>query len=834
MISLWSGTVPTTAKLSASGTSLSEKMRADAQLPVDIAPGDADTVVRSAVLVTGATGFLGRIVIRELLARPYTEIVCLVRAANTLEARERLALSLGLAGIDFIAHAQRLLVVAAAVDHLQFGLSHDDYYQLADRVDHVYHCAADVNWTRSYQQLRPSNVTGTLEVIRFACTGHRKRVLYTSTIGVCFATDVPQSLDESRDMLPHIDHMPLPYAQTKCVSESMLRDASSRGLPVSVIRPALISGDSETGISNPDDLISALIQGCVTSGSAFDADWRLDCVPVDHVARVLVRIGETARPHWELFNLFNEHGRHWREVVLWMNLYGYPVKLLNHTEWLQRTFDRLRTRYSLFGYRRFFGATSVRNSGPAQYEFYLENNQSRVQNVRTQAALVELGIKVPAMDTNLLERYLVHYAEAGLVPRVSRACNGYRKIEGTDLLKSTMGRWLLSRDLRLGSASEESIKSHNGIFNEVASAKVGGTVGIRRFEIEFTDQNSNIAEALDVILKVKPSDVVMQDILVEVATLCDTQLGIHCETFKHDLGLAGCHERELALYERTELRRFMPRTYGTCHDSRQATWSIAMEYLKEADVPTVIGAGWNRENVTAVMSGLARLHATFYRSDCELNELPWLSTPPDTKRMLEMVPLWRALAEYSAPCFDVWLDEPILPVQKSLIDTLGHWWPELQSMPKTLVHNDCNPRNFVMRRSGNESAPVFFDWELATIDVAQRDVAELLCFILPAGSGHEDLAEWLDLHRRGMQEAAGIAVNPSDCLRGFILSLRYLMINRLPLYTLMHRFQPQTFLPTVIRNWHKLYLLGNTLSLADKARSGHSSHRSATEITWIV
>jgi thioester reductase-like protein len=786
-------------------------MGSDALLPDELVPGTASAIETSAVLVTGATGFLGRQVVRELLFASPGDIVCLVRAENTLQARERLAHSLSLCGIDLAAHGSRLQAVAATLEQSRFGLSDADYRALAERIGRIIHCAAEVNWARGYRQLRASNVTGTLEVIRFACAGLRKRVIYTSTIAVCFTSSALAEIDESTDMLPQVEHMPLPYAQTKCISESLLRAAAARGVPVSVVRPALISGHSETGVANPSDLISALIQGCVMSKSAIDTDWHLDCVPVDHVAKVLVGLGVSARPQWELLNLFNERGRHWREVVLWMNLYGYPIELLSHDRWLHRCFDRPTANYSLFGYRRFFGAASAQQSvarnSPAPYESFLVFRQDRVQNTVTREIVAGLDLRVPPLDAGLLERYLEHYQATGLLPRANRARRIQPLSEPAETLQAVMGPWLESHDARLRKVSEIAMSSHNGIFNEVASARAGSKVGMRRFKVQLLHDRRGTRETVDILLKTKPSDTLMQELLVEVASLCDPQLGAECDRFKHELGLAGCHERELALYELADpvLRSYMPRPFGTLRNTDQQSWSIAMQYLPEAETMDLRSARWSAQHIRAVLHGLAQLHAIGLRLAGEPSCMPWLKELPRADRMQEMSSFWMALAKHSAPYFDRWVEESLFPVQQSLIASVASWWPEMQAMPQTMVHNDCNPRNLVLRGSGDTLTPVFFDWELATIDVPQRDVAEILCFMLPAGSGPSEIASWLDYHRLELEIAADRSIDAMEWRRGFVLSLRHLLIHRLPLYTLMQRFRPQSFLPGVIHNWKTLY-----------------------------
>jgi hypothetical protein len=421
----------------------------------------------------------------------------------------------------------------------------------------------------------------------------------------------------------------------------------------------------------------------------------------------------------------------------------------------------------------------------------------------------------PALDAALLERYLGHYAKSGLLPPANRARIGGNTaaLEFNPLTK-IMEPWLKRHELSLRRAKEKEIAFHNGIFNEVAAARVGGAVGIRRFDVDVVRTGTNRVETLDVLLKSKPSDAVMQQLLVDVATLCDPELGALCDTFRNDLGLSGSHERELALYGRTEpgLRQCMPRVYGTICNRRPPTWSIAMEYLDEADTRNLCTARWTRHEINGVLRGLARLHAEFYLRGSVLNSIPWLDKPPGVDRMCEMSLFWTTLANFSARFFDAWLDETVVPLQKSFVAGLADWWPEMQSMPATLVHNDCNPRNLVIRRTDSGPRPVFFDWELATIDVPQRDLAELLCFVLPTGSSCAELEGYLEFHRRELESASAIELDRAVWLRGFILALRHLLINRLPLYTLIHRFRPQAFLPSVIRNWQALYRLATLLS----------------------
>jgi hypothetical protein len=330
---------------------------------------------------------------------------------------------------------------------------------------------------------------------------------------------------------------------------------------------------------------------------------------------------------------------------------------------------------------------------------------------------------------------------------------------------------------------------------------------------------------LPVLWKTKPADTLMADVLVEVASLCDARLGEACAAFRQDLGLAGCHERELALYElpAPRLRRHMPACLGTHRNPAGGTWSVAMEYLPDAAAVDAATTVFSPSQLAAVLGALADVHANWYQREAELRALPWLVPPPTTARMREMTPLWQALAAHSEAFFTPWLAAPLLPLQEQLIASIDEWWPALRSLPQALVHNDFNPRNLVLRRTDRGPVPAILDWELATVGVPQHDLAELLCFVLPPQCDVPTLASILEQHRRTLQAATGVAIDHDEWRRGFELSLRYLMLYRLPLYTLMHRFSPQAFLPRVIRNWAVLYRLSAELGRRPAPHAGEQA-----------
>ncbi len=59
-------------------------------------------------------------------------------------------------------------------------------------------------------------------------------------------------------------------------------------------------------------------------------------MPVDQAARAIVRLAATGPDGISAFHESARQARHWRESVLRMNLFGYPVALVSHDRWLEQ------------------------------------------------------------------------------------------------------------------------------------------------------------------------------------------------------------------------------------------------------------------------------------------------------------------------------------------------------------------------------------------------------------------------------------------------------------------------------------------------------------------
>jgi thioester reductase-like protein len=790
-----------------------DRMLADSILPPDIhshgsKPGKS---IASAILLTGATGFLGGYLLRALLRETSATIYVLVRDDGS-NAIERVRMNLQRYGIWEPSFESRLRAVQGDLRMPQAGLSESDYAFLAQEIDEIYHCGANVNWVLPYEGLRDINVIGTRELLRFACTGKLKSFRFVSSISTCYTSSPMDRITERDEMLPYLKGLHLGYAQSKCVAESLVRRAHERGLTATIFRPALITGDGRTGVSNSDDLLSAMIRGCVEMGSAPNLHWSLDCCTVEYVADSIVALARNATESWRVIHLDNPAPRRWQEFVLWMNLYGYPIKLLPYRDWLaQLRTAASRPAHPLYRLRSFFLTRPATTTGNLTLpELFEDHNRSEVSSADSQDLLSSLAIDCPSLDAELLDRYFASYIRCGVLPKVSRRDStniGDCFCKDASFFRRVLSNYHADESIAVSSVEVVSGGSKDSITTELAAWYSSQNAGLTKYRVAFSDQAGN--QSIDLFVKAKPID---QDVIAVaecVAGVCDPAVERAIVRHRERLGILNSHTREIEVYRQLDrrLRDHTPKIYAAMDNPVKKEWLLVLESLSELELLNSANdiSGWRECHIEAAIRGMAQVHSIWYQHEEVLAGHQWPVPKRLASEMFEMNDLWEALSNYAWRFFSEWLGEEMKPVINRWIANSGEWWRELEQMPHTLIHNDFNPRNLAFRNDESELRLCAYDWELAAVGVPQHDLAELLCFVLRPSDSADVVKKYLEMHRVALAAATGLEVDATRWLLGFQLSLRHLLLNRFAMYSLMHTFRPQAFLPRVMKTWRRLH-----------------------------
>ncbi|MDX7999380.1 amino acid adenylation domain-containing protein [Xenorhabdus sp. Reich] len=288
------------------------------------------------VFLTGATGYLGLYLIEQLLKRTSSKIICLCRAKNSEHAKERIVEGLKKYRIEIEAELHRVdfLVGDLALPH--FGLPDDQWQSLATHVDVIYHNGALVNFVYPYSALKATNVGGTQTVFELACTARLKSVHYVSTVDTLLATHTPRPFLEDDGPLRSAVGVPAGYTGSKWVAEGVANLARQRGIPVSIFRPGLILGHTETGASQSIDYLLVALRGFLPMGIVPDYPRIFDIVPVDYVAAAIVYISQQPQSQGKFFHLFNPDPVSIRQFCDWIQDFGYKFKIVPFEEGRKR------------------------------------------------------------------------------------------------------------------------------------------------------------------------------------------------------------------------------------------------------------------------------------------------------------------------------------------------------------------------------------------------------------------------------------------------------------------------------------------------------------------
>jgi thioester reductase-like protein len=305
------------------------------ETPLPRAVGDPAAGPRhpATVLITGATGFLGSRVLLELLRQTEAEIVCLVRASGARAGHERLAQAFVQHGLSVRTEERRRLgVVAGDLARPYMGLARATWDELAERVDCLYHLAAQVNLIRSYEALRPDNVVGTFEVLRL-WSARRPRWLHH--VSALPEGGQPGDEDLSRTQWVHGG-----YAQSKWAAQWLVRRAASERGGASCYRPGLIAADSRGGPAPGRDFLTLLLRGLARLGCLPPCDrarLRLDVTPVDFAARALVHISlHAAGKEADTFPLASPRAVTLAELAAALERAGLRLEEVDAGRWRER------------------------------------------------------------------------------------------------------------------------------------------------------------------------------------------------------------------------------------------------------------------------------------------------------------------------------------------------------------------------------------------------------------------------------------------------------------------------------------------------------------------
>jgi thioester reductase-like protein len=250
------------------------------------------------VLLTGFPSFHARRICEGLLEGSRTLVHAVVPANAAQEAADALdALPLE--------QRSRVNLIEGDAASMDLGLSGAEWKALAAEVDRIHHCAQVTYLGVEHKVAEQENVGGAREVVELArgCKD-LKALVHHSTAHVSGdrrGQVLEADLDRGQSFRTVVE-------ETKARAEKLMRSAMGR-VPIVVLRPSEVVGDSQTGEVDRFDGVYLLILLIVTSPPDFAlplpgrGDAPLNIVPIDYVARAALALGRDPRAIGRTFHI---------------------------------------------------------------------------------------------------------------------------------------------------------------------------------------------------------------------------------------------------------------------------------------------------------------------------------------------------------------------------------------------------------------------------------------------------------------------------------------------------------------------------------------------------
>jgi NAD(P)-dependent dehydrogenase (short-subunit alcohol dehydrogenase family) len=347
-----------------------------------------------AYFVTGATGFIGQFLVRNLLRRG-KPIYVLVRKGSQKKLAALTA--------EWGATDKNIIPIVGDVAKDNLGVADADAKKLKGKVEHFFHLAAIYDIKASAEAQQAANVDGTRHAVQFAqaiaagCFHHVSSIAAAGLYDGVFREDM---FDEAEEL----DH---PYFRTKHDSERVVREECKR--PFRIYRPGFVVGDSKTGYIDKIDgpyyffkflqkmrkMLPPWMPMIGIEGG------RLNIVPVDFVADALDYLAHKKSLDGKCFHLTDSEPYRIGEVLNIFARAGHAPQMTMRLNARMFGFIPAPLLYglsSLSPVKRMVRAV-LHDLGMPKDVFQFINWPTRYDNRETVKALKGSGIAAPALDT---------------------------------------------------------------------------------------------------------------------------------------------------------------------------------------------------------------------------------------------------------------------------------------------------------------------------------------------------------------------------------------------------------------------------------------------------
>lgn len=403
------------------------------QAAVSIAPAlDTRPVARykrgfkyRTILLTGATGFFGIHLLKDLLTHTQAQVICLVRGASASEALSRL---MAYYRYYFPKEADRLpedklTVLSGDLGHEDLGLAPEQYDALGRGTELVIHSAAVVKYFGDYREHYRINVEGSERCAQLCMTYHIP-LAYMSTLGVSGNYLVGQSAGNpvftEKDFYIGQRYMDNVYVRSKFEAENLLYQKMAEGLSVNIFRLGNLTGRYEDGHfqrNTGENAFYSTLRSLIGLGAVNQEilDQEIEFTPVDACSRAVLALINVQQFSRRVYHVFNHHMITLREVLEVFRAQGLQVNILEKeafSEYMDQVLQDTQKKKYLMAIINDLNQNKYLDFG----------SFVNIDSTTTLRSLRLLGFKWPKTDAAYLRRILDHMQRQGFLASEGDRC----------------------------------------------------------------------------------------------------------------------------------------------------------------------------------------------------------------------------------------------------------------------------------------------------------------------------------------------------------------------------------------------------------------------------
>lgn len=374
-----------------------------------------DTRVRLGnVLLTGATGYLGAQLLRDLLLMTDATVYCLIRGSSKTDAEARLAKVLefyfpGELNSDMV---QRIHVYTGDITLPNWGMEVKQIKELNNNINTVIHSAAKVRHYGGYEEFEKANVNGTKSIVDFCMQGGQ-RLHYISTTSVSGYYLVRQNLGDAvfseNDFYIGQHYYENVYVRSKFEAENIILSNMGKGLNATIHRIGVLAGrysDGKFQANINDNALYNRLRSIIQLGFVQEeySTLKLELSPVDFCSRAIVALAQIEASNNHIFHVFNHNTMCLADLINAAYKCGYSVVTLGADEYqakIKEIHTDLHRRELLMGIINDFNVS--RTIGL--------QDSPHIDSSLTREYLRQLGFEWPIIDDEYLKK-LIHYMES--------------------------------------------------------------------------------------------------------------------------------------------------------------------------------------------------------------------------------------------------------------------------------------------------------------------------------------------------------------------------------------------------------------------------------------